>query len=133
MKQTKLSLGPPQAANGSRPPLAPLSENRKRTASPLASARPSQAPRIDPPIPAESALSPTPKTQHWVEEIAPRRWAAALDRLIKGYADKSGFSYPPATTNLIGCLLAQKGPNRVENGYIQVLICQTFEMKTEPF
>ena len=35
-----------------------------------------------------------------------------VERLIAGYADKSGSSYGPALSNEAGCILAQKAPNR---------------------
>jgi len=35
-----------------------------------------------------------------------------VERLIAGYADKSGSSYSPALSNEAGCILAQKAPNR---------------------
>ena len=43
-----------------------------------------------------------------------------LQRLKNGHRDKSGASYPAATTNINNCILVQKTPNRKENGYIQI-------------
>jgi len=52
--------------------------------------------------------------------VTPALAAETLQRLIEGYSDKSGSQYGPATTNLAGCQLAQKAPNRADNGYIQI-------------
>jgi len=43
-----------------------------------------------------------------------------LDRLINGYKDKSGSSYPPASITETGCILASKAANRSKNGHIQI-------------
>jgi ABC-type Fe2+-enterobactin transport system substrate-binding protein len=34
-------------------------------------------------------------------------------RLIAGYSDKSGSTYPAAISNEAGCILVQKKPNRL--------------------
>ena len=53
--------------------------------------------------------------------MTPAQAQACLDRLRLGYMDsRSGSGYPPATTNDAGCLLAQKAPNRADNGYVQI-------------
>jgi hypothetical protein len=100
MKQTTLFSG--------RAPLAPIDGNRKRKASEEASR---DAP---PPVPPAAAAA------HWVLEVPKTRWQAAIDRLISGYRDKSGSSYPAASTNTTNCTLGNKGTNRLENGYLQV-------------
>lgn len=43
-----------------------------------------------------------------------------MSRLVGGYTDKSGSGYGPALTNSMGCVLGQKGANRLENGYLQI-------------
>jgi hypothetical protein len=46
--------------------------------------------------------------------------AAAITRLTDGYTDKSGSGYGPTIRTSSGCLLAQKGVNRTDNGYVQI-------------
>ena len=105
MKQTTLSFG--------RVPLAPIDGNRKRKA-------PEEADNDDllPLPPAPAAAIPA----HWVLEVPKSRWQAAIDRLTLGYRDKSGSSYPAASTNSTNCTLGNKGANRLENGYLQVYV-----------
>ena len=45
---------------------------------------------------------------------------ATVKRLVDGHKDKSGAGYGPAIRDSRGCLVAQKKPNRAENGYIQI-------------
>lgn len=68
-----------------------------------------------------AAPSKAPSTSLQELRLVPSSLAAkTIQRLIDGYRDKSGSSYPSAISNLRGCLLAQKKPNRAENGYIQI-------------
>lgn len=94
--QTQLSF--------SRPPKRPLEEVDSNIAPP-------------PPPPKKPAPSPHPTpleraTTTACREITREQAQATVQRLKEGYKDKSGASYPAATTNTIGCTLAQKGTNR---------------------
>lgn len=52
--------------------------------------------------------------------VSPKLARDTLRRLEAGYVDKSGSGYPAAVRTPSGCLLAQKPPNRADNGYIQI-------------
>ncbi len=102
---------PPAKRRQSRALLAPL-------ASPLAS-RPLPLPALKslpPPLPAPSPAPLYPS--QWALDTPKSAWSATLSRLISSYKDKSGSGYAAATTNSLGCLLGQKGANRLENGYL---------------
>lgn len=126
MRQSSLSFA------GAKPsPLVAVSGNKRAPPPPteiLASSPPSPKRRRRSPAPAVSIPAfaappfpaPPPAPTHWVEDVPRSRWEAALGRLVDGYVDKSGSGYPAAATNGLGCLLGQKGTNRLENGYLQV-------------
>lgn len=48
----------------------------------------------------------------WLRSISKATLRDTLNRLKTGYRDKSTSSYPAATTNALGCVLAIKSPNR---------------------
>jgi hypothetical protein len=63
----------------------------------------------------EVAPTPLPKRTRTTDElhgVSRKAALAALLRLTEGYKDKSGAGYPAAKTNLAGCTLVQKAPNR---------------------
>jgi hypothetical protein len=68
---------------------------------------------------------PDPKTwKCWqVDGVSKKQWTVFRDRLVNGYADKSGSSYGPAVKTSTGCLLAQKVDQGA--GYVQ------FQMKSK--
>lgn len=101
-------------------PLAPLT---------VIQTEPSQLGRNSPtrPIDQDDVLqSPIMMQEDWsttkqeLLEVSPEVARATISRLVEGYKDKSGSNYPKASINLSGCLLAQKPPNRAENGYVQI-------------
>ncbi|KAH0558606.1 hypothetical protein GP486_004742, partial [Trichoglossum hirsutum] len=75
---------------------------------------------------SDPELKPTPKkprvspTLEELSKVTREQALATVERLKVGYKDKSGASYEPAKSNEIGCVLAQKGTNREENGYVQI-------------
>lgn len=70
---------------------------------------PDPAHPLTPPTPAK----PSSKATDALAEVSPELALRTLERLIQGYQDKSGSGYAAATTNLAGCVLVQKGANRL--------------------
>lgn len=87
--------------------LTGLDESKSANAGPTAS---------DPPPAPIPAATPPP---HWVQSVPRSAWRLAIRRLQVGYIQKSGQGYPAAQVNATGCVLAQKKPNRILNGYVQ--------------
>jgi hypothetical protein len=71
------------------------------------------------PQPQPEQLSTTAKELRLVSR---QTALATLKRLHDGYRDKSGSSYGAAKGNSIGCVLAQKTPNRAASP--RLLLCQ---------
>lgn len=63
--------------------------------------------------PATKPAKSRKKTVECLAEVSVEQAQITVARLIMGYDDKSGSGYPPARRNLAGCVLAQKGKNRL--------------------
>jgi hypothetical protein len=73
-----------------------------------------------PNTPAATAPKAESKSNAELRLLSASAAAVAIARLVNGYTDKSGSGYSPAIRTSSGCLLAQKGVNRTDNGYIQI-------------
>lgn len=71
-------------------------------------------------VPKFAVPPPATTTIGELREVSAAVALSTLSRLINGYTDKSKSGYPAATTNSSGCTLAQKSPNRADNGYVQI-------------
>lgn len=105
----------------SRPPLAPITPNKRRLPSPETSSEPPVKRLKVAVLVAAAVTKPSySRTAQQLLAVSVEQAQKTLQRLIDGYTQKSGQGYPGMKTNLAGCWLAQKSPNRDENGYIQL-------------
>jgi hypothetical protein len=110
MPQTKLSF----ALTASKRPLQEINVNNASPASKRA--------KTDAAAPSPAPL-PRLSTTDELAMVSREQAKATLDRLVSGYRDKSGASYPPVKRNEAGCLLAQKGTNRAVSLNYHLPIC----------
>lgn len=115
MKQSKLSFNSPTP----RRPLGSLDPNVGSSSSVIPEKRPASPGDAEEPTPDIKRPKVT-KTASELAQVSRNVAQTTVQRLLDGYRDKSGASYPAAITNAAGCLLAQKTPNRSDNSYVQI-------------